>query len=171
MEAAAAQLFVELEDMETAVHQKQADLETFTPKLEQLRPEGSGLDALYQRRDAIQAELATVRTNDNGTVTTSISDDAGLQEELRLINQQITEGEANYRTNIANLEEDIAWFLAEIDRLRNALVNGEGELQEKRRIISDIQEKLGVLNTNGVQTDVPATDADGTVLTPLAPVQ
>ena len=75
------------------------------------------------------------------------------QDEVLPREQQIAEGEAAFQTRIANLEEDIAWFLAEIDRLQNGLVNGEGELQEKHRIISDIQSKLDHLNANGPQMD------------------
>ncbi len=152
-ERTAFQLQAELEDMEVALRQKQADLKTFTINLEQMRAAGSDLDALYQRQREIQAEMNIVTTNRDGTVTTSISDDTTLQEELRLIGQQIAEAEANYITRIANIEEDITWLHAEIDRLQNALVNGEGELQEKHRIISDIQGKLDHLNANGPQMD------------------
>ena len=153
MEVAASQLLTGLADMKSALRQKQVDLDTFYAKLDQMLATGSGLDAPYQRQRKLLAEMNTVTTNTDDTVTTSVSDDTALQEELRVIEQQIAEGEAAYQTRIANLEEDIAWFLAEIDRLQNGLVNGEGELQEKHRIISDIQSKLDHLNANGPQMD------------------
>lgn len=150
MEAAAAELQGELASMEVALVQKQADLDAFTAKLEQLRAEGSGMDALYTQHRELLAELNTANTQVSDQ---DVPPSAGLQEELRFIEQQIIEGEAAYQTNLANLEEDIAWILSEIDRLHSALADGEGELQGKRQLITDIQGKLDALNANGLQMD------------------
>ncbi len=153
MEVAASQLLTELADMKSALRQKQADLETFTSKLEQTLAAGSGLDALYQRQRELLAELNTAGTDATRTSDQNTLASTDLQEELRIIEQQIVEGEAAYQAHLAAIKEDIAWILGEIDRLHNALAIGDGELQEKHRIISDILGKLDHLNANGPQTD------------------
>jgi len=153
MEVAASQLLTELADMKSALRQKQADLETFTSKLEQMLAAGSDLDALYQRQRDLLAKLNTVGTDPTRTSDQNTLSSTDLQEELRIIEQQIVEGEAAYQAHLAAIKEDIAWILGEIDRLHNALAIGDGELQEKHRIISDIQGKLDHLNANGPQMD------------------
>ena len=114
---------------------------------------GSGLDALYQRQRELLAELNTAGTDATRTSDQNTLASTDLQEELHIIEQQIVEGEAAYQAHLAAIKEDIAWILGEIDRLHNALAIGDGELQEKHRIISDIQSKLDHLNANGPQMD------------------